>query len=60
MTSSRTALIEMIPDTLSIHALKARSPASMSLRNHFYAKFVRVCTPLLSPTQVALSILMSI
>ena len=42
VTSSRTALIEMIPDTLSIHALKSRSPANMSLRNHFYAKFVRV------------------
>ena len=42
VTSSRTALIEMIPDTLSIHALKSRSPASMSLRSHFYAKFVQV------------------
>ncbi|KAK9865441.1 hypothetical protein WJX84_000186 [Apatococcus fuscideae] len=41
VTSSRTALIEMIPDTLSIHALKSRSPASMSLRSHFYAKFVQ-------------------
>ena len=42
VTSSRTALIEMIPDTLSIHALKSRSPASMSLRSHFHAKFVQV------------------
>ena len=42
VTSSRTALIEMIPDTLSIHALKARSHPNMSLRSHFYAKFVRV------------------
>jgi len=40
VTSNRTALIEMIPNAPSIHAVKAASPPGMSLREHFAAKFV--------------------
>ncbi|KAK9814469.1 hypothetical protein WJX72_006450 [[Myrmecia] bisecta] len=39
VTSNRTALIEMVPDSLSIHSVKAKSPPGMSLRNFFLAKF---------------------
>ena len=37
VTSNRTALIEMIPNAPSIHAIKAKSPTS--LRGHMLAKF---------------------
>lgn len=46
MTSNRTALIEMVPDTLSLHQLKAKSPVGTSLADHFFAKFVKVNSPL--------------
>lgn len=39
VTSNRTALIEMIPNAPSIHAVKAASPPGTSLRDHFAAKF---------------------
>lgn len=42
MTSNRTALIEMVPDTLSLHQLKAKSPTGASLADTFFAKFVKV------------------
>lgn len=41
VTSSRTALIELIPDSLSIHSVKQRSTPGTSLSQHFFAKFVR-------------------
>jgi phosphatidylinositol 4-kinase len=37
-TSSRTALIEMVPNAPSIHALKSKSPPGTSLREHLAAK----------------------
>lgn len=37
----RTALIEMIPDSLSIHTVKHRSPPGSTFSDHFFAKFVR-------------------
>eukprot|EP00798_Chlamydomonas_sp_ICE-L_P025834 gene25834-11512_t len=39
-----TALIEMVPDALSIHTIKNRSQPGMSLSDHFFARFVRACT----------------
>ncbi len=42
---ARTALIEMVPDTLSIHTVKSRSPPGTSLSDHFFAKFGRQGTP---------------
>lgn len=36
-----TALIQLVPDALSIHTLKARSPPNTSLSDHFFAKFTR-------------------
>lgn len=48
VTSNRTALIEMVPDTLSLHQLKAKSPVGTSLADHFFAKFIkasRFCEP---------------
>jgi len=41
VTSNRTALIEMVPDTLSLHQLKAKSPIGTSLADHFFAKFIQ-------------------
>lgn len=41
VTSNRTALIEFIPDSLSIHTIKHRSPAGTSLSQHFFNKFKR-------------------
>jgi phosphatidylinositol 4-kinase len=38
---NRTALIELIRDSLSIHTIKQRSPAGYSLSDHFFAKFVK-------------------
>ncbi|KAL3135684.1 hypothetical protein ABBQ38_006156 [Trebouxia sp. C0009 RCD-2024] len=38
VTSNRTALIELIPDSLSIHTIKAKSPPGTSLRDHFIAR----------------------
>ena len=43
MTSNRTALIELIPDSLSIHTIKAKSPPGTSLRDHFIARHGQVC-----------------
>lgn len=39
VTSNRTALIEMVPNAPSLHAVKAKSPPGTSLRDHFVAKF---------------------
>eukprot|EP00268_Persea_americana_P033710 TRINITY_DN3333_c0_g2_i4.p1 TRINITY_DN3333_c0_g2~~TRINITY_DN3333_c0_g2_i4.p1 ORF type:complete len:1003 (+),score=194.93 TRINITY_DN3333_c0_g2_i4:504-3512(+) len=39
VTSSYTALIETIPDTASIHAIKNRFPSITSLRDFFIAKY---------------------
>ena len=44
VTSNRTALIELIPDSLSIHTIKAKSPPGTSLRDHFIARHGQVCT----------------
>ena len=43
VTSNRTSLIELVPNTLSIHAVKAKSPANTSLRAHFIARYGAVC-----------------
>eukprot|EP00198_Chlamydomonas_reinhardtii_P002058 XP_001691394.1 smilar to phosphatidylinositol 3- or 4-kinase [Chlamydomonas reinhardtii] len=45
VTSNRTALIEMVPNTLSLHTIKSRSPPSTSLSDHFFAKFGRAGSP---------------
>ena len=42
VTSNRTALIELIPDSLSIHTIKAKSPPGTSLRDHFNARHRQV------------------
>lgn len=39
VTSSYTALIETLPDTASIHAIKSRFPSISSLREFFVAKY---------------------
>ncbi len=39
VTSARTALIEFVPNTASIHAIKAKSPPRTSLRDHYVARF---------------------
>ncbi|CAD7704002.1 unnamed protein product [Ostreobium quekettii] len=39
VTSNRTALIEFIPDALSIHTIKHRSRPGTSLSQHFFDKF---------------------
>ncbi|GMH36264.1 hypothetical protein BSKO_04132 [Bryopsis sp. KO-2023] len=39
VTSNRTALIEFVPDSLSIHTVKSRSPPGTSLSQHFFNKF---------------------
>eukprot|EP00887_Chlorella_sp_A99_P002805 scaffold6.g2805.t1 len=39
VTSSRTALIEMVPNAPSIHAIKARGGPDASLARHFEAKW---------------------
>ena len=42
VTSNRTALIELVPDALSIHTIKAKStPPGASLSEHFFARFGR-------------------
>lgn len=41
VTSNRTALIELVPDSLSVHTIKAKSPPGWSLSDHFFAKFGR-------------------
>lgn len=38
-TSNRTALIEMVPNAPSIHALKSKHAPGVSLREHMLAKF---------------------
>ncbi|KXZ46991.1 hypothetical protein GPECTOR_39g485 [Gonium pectorale] len=45
VTSNKTALIEMVPNTLSIHTIKSRSPSGTSLSDHFFAKFGKSGTP---------------
>jgi hypothetical protein len=47
VTSNRTALIEMVPNAPSIHAIKAKSPPGTSLREHFAAKHIPVRASLL-------------
>lgn len=42
VTSNRTALIELIPDSLSIHTIKAKSAPGTSLREHFLARHGQV------------------
>jgi len=39
VTSDDTALIELIPDALSIHTLKARSPPGASLSDYFFRRW---------------------
>jgi hypothetical protein len=39
VTSNRTALIEMVPNAPSIHAIKSKRPPGTSLRDHFVAEF---------------------
>jgi hypothetical protein len=39
VTSSHAAIIETIPNALSIHAIKARSPPGTCLRDHFVALY---------------------
>jgi hypothetical protein len=41
VTSNRTALIELVPDSLSVHTIKAKSPPGSALSDHFFAKFGR-------------------
>lgn len=41
VTSNRTALIEFIPDTLSVHSIKHKSPPGTSLSQHFFDKFIK-------------------
>ena len=52
VTSNRTALIEMVPDTLSLHQLKAKAPTGDSIADHFFAKFVKVSPSLLSVNKI--------
>lgn len=40
VVSSRSAIIETVPNALSIHAVKARSPPGTSLRDHFCAMYI--------------------
>ena len=49
VTSNRTALIELIPDSLSIHTIKAKSPPGTSLKDHFLARHGQVAPFLLAP-----------
>jgi len=41
VTSNRTALIEFIPDTLSVHTIKHRSTSGTTLSQHFFDKYIR-------------------
>ncbi|GFH29397.1 PI3K/PI4K domain-containing protein, partial [Haematococcus lacustris] len=41
VTSNRTAMIEVVPDALSIHTVKHRSLSGASLSDHFFAKWPR-------------------
>lgn len=52
-TSSRTALIEMVPNAPSIHALKSKSPPGTSLREHLAAKCGGTGTPAFQASQRA-------
>jgi len=45
VTSDRTALIEFVPNTASIHAIKSKSPPGSSLRDHYLARFGPAGTP---------------
>ena len=38
----------MVPDTLSLHQLKAKAPTGESIADHFFAKFVKVSVRLAS------------
>jgi phosphatidylinositol 4-kinase B len=44
VTSNRTSLIEFVPNTLSIHAIKRRCAPGTSLQEFFFAMFPRVST----------------
>ena len=51
VTSDRTALIEFVPNTASIHAIKSKSPPGTSLRDHYLARFGPiVCCPYMCPS----------
>lgn len=41
VTSNKTALIEFIHDTLSIHTIKHRSTPGTTLSQHFFSKFIK-------------------
>jgi phosphatidylinositol 4-kinase len=45
-TSNNTSLIELVPNTLSLHAIKARSLPGTSLRAHFTARYGEVSSGL--------------
>ena len=55
VTSNRTSLIELVPNTLSIHAIKAKSPANTSLRAHFIARY-----GLVSPLPLTMAIVLRV
>jgi hypothetical protein len=40
VTSGLSSFIETVPNALSIHAIKARSPPGTSLRDHFAALYI--------------------
>ena len=46
VTSNRTSLIEMVPNTLSIHAIKSKCPPGTSLRDFFFTLFPQVSDPI--------------
>ncbi|CAG9460413.1 unnamed protein product [Pedinophyceae sp. YPF-701] len=41
VTSSHSALIEMVPDSLSVHTIKSRCPPGTSLSDWFFARWER-------------------
>lgn len=53
VTSDRTALIEFVPNTASIHAIKSKSPPGSTLRDHYLACFGPLGTPEWSAAQRA-------
>jgi phosphatidylinositol 4-kinase len=52
VTSNRTALIELVPDSLSVHTIKSKSAPNASLADHFFDMFPR-CTPACEAAQRA-------
>ncbi|KAL4540940.1 hypothetical protein Ndes2526B_g05495 [Nannochloris sp. 'desiccata'] len=51
VTSNRTALIEMVPNAPSIHAIKSKRAPGTSLRDHFVAEFGGEGSPLFKKAQ---------